>query len=1007
MVERVTRGQFLATTSGVIATILILGPAYAGDMAVGLELKPEVVLLKQGDLRFPVSLVCPKFTVDGTEVGGKGPPVGKVGRMESGQVLEFPCAPIVLGDSSRLEVKLCVEWSAYELVLRKWAAYRLDGASVPKLLSEVVLEDLNTKAAGPRLLPEQPVNADGIQSRPVFLEGFFAGIEYPVAQCRAENGRVILSHRPGLRMQPGTWYQTRKAVYGITPAGGEKKGFKRYIEAHRPMPKGSHHFMYNPYWSTPTTPSQDQILEIMGILSEKLYKPYGVAFDSCGLTVFTTDTKSIWEVDRKRFPRGLADLQQACSSIGSHLDIFLSPCSGYPPALDPEWAKEQGYETCDRGAMRTLCLAGKRYQSQTKKAIVDTVVRYNANHVFLDGYTFDCPASDHGHEPGALSMEPVADGLIDILTALRKAAPDVWLAATCFTWNASPWWCFHVNSVIGAYGDDAPYGRVPSPVYRESYTSARDHFNLQGAYWLTAPIAATESFGIIHQSDYPFLNDAVTDILRGNMEQHCAINPAYMSDIRWSQLASLMKWARRNVGILRNTEPLLPVSWQNGKCPQVTNDARMPREPYGYAHWGDDRSLLVLRNPWIEPQTYTVKLPVDPDQASETARFSAVSIYPESRVYGKDLKPGDTLDVRLAPYETVVLSFDKGKAPSDRPPVSQAICRQLNVKVLKSEVSLEKFAGNVDVLGGDSTCLVGNAEAGMRVDLDAEVNADAPESDVLILLEEKEAPVDPICQLRVNGKEVPLSSGGSETGWAASMLPKPERWLFLSSPLPEGKSLISLNLLTRGGNPVVSAWVWAKKAGAVGGADYPNALPQPEVISLDGVNLLKPLDAKAASKITKTAARPVERIDGVFLDAMDPSRVRATSGGLGKNACLSQAPIVIAGRRYLRGLGVNAPSRIAVSLDGNYRRFQSWVGLDTAVVANYMDRSAVTFEVWVDGHKRWDSGVVRDTDPAEPVKLVDIDVAGAKVLELAVVAQEPHGHLAQNLVDWAEARLLK
>ena len=202
------------------------------------EITPEAVLLKQGDLRLPVSLRCPSFTIDGAEVGGKTLPAGPVGKMESGKALELPFAPIALGDSSRLEVKLYVEWSADESVLRKWAAYRLDNAKGPKLVSQVVLEDLDTKAAGLRLLPEQPIDSDGMQSRPVFLEGFFAGIEYPVAQCRAENERLILSHRPGLRIQPGTWYETRKAVYGVAPAGGEKNGFKRYIDAHRPRAQG-------------------------------------------------------------------------------------------------------------------------------------------------------------------------------------------------------------------------------------------------------------------------------------------------------------------------------------------------------------------------------------------------------------------------------------------------------------------------------------------------------------------------------------------------------------------------------------------------------------------------------------------------------------------------------------------------------------------------------------------------------------------------------------------------
>jgi NPCBM/NEW2 domain len=302
------------------------------------------------------------------------------------------------------------------------------------------------------------------------------------------------------------------------------------------------------------------------------------------------------------------------------------------------------------------------------------------------------------------------------------------------------------------------------------------------------------------------------------------------------------------------------------------------------------------------------------------------------------------------------------------------------------------------------------------VNLEATVTSDAPASELLILVEDKNPPIDPMCRLKVNGKEATLSSGGSETGWAASLLPKPERWLFLTSPLPQGKSRVSLNLLTRGGAPAVSAWVWAKKGdcpnfrpsenGTVP-LGVPNALPQPELISLDGAVLLKPVDETAAAKTTRTVARPIDRIDGVFLDAMDPSLLRQTLGGCEKNASVAKTPIVIAGRRYWRGLGVNCPSRTAVALDGKYRRFQALAGLDSEIMNNYMDRSAIAFEVWVDGRKRWDSGPVRNADPAEPAKSVDIDVAGAKLLELVVVAQDVHGHLAQNLADWAEARLLK
>jgi len=72
-----------------------------------------------------------------------------------------------------------------------------------------------------------------------------------------------------------------------------------------------------------------------------------------------------------------------------------------------------------------------------------------------------------------------------------------------------------------------------------------------------------------------------------------------------------------------------------------------------------------------------------------------------------------------------------------------------------------------------------------------------------------------------------------------------------------------------------------------------------------------------------------------------------------------------------------------------------------------MDRSAVAFEVWVDGQKRWDSPGPSEHRPAEPARLVDIVVSGAKTLELVVVPQDVYGHMARNFADWAEARLLR
>ena len=106
--------------------------------------------------------------------------------------------------------------------------------------------------------------------------------------------------------------------------------------------------------------------------------------------------------------------------------------------------------------------------------------------------------------------------------------------------------------------------------------------------------------------------------------------------------------------------------------------------------------------------------------------------------------------------------------------------------------------------------------------------------------------------------------------------------------------------------------------------------------------------------------------------------------------------MTIAGKRHVRGLGTSSQSRIAYSLDGKYRRFQCWVGADGAT------SPSVSFEVWVDGRRAWESGLMRRDDAA---RWVDVDVAGAGSLEL-VVGDGGDGIIADH-ADWAEARLLR
>jgi hypothetical protein len=211
--------------------------------------------------------------------------------------------------------------------------------------------------------------------------------------------------------------------------------------------------------------------------------------------------------------------------------------------------------------------------------------------------------------------------------------------------------------------------------------------------------------------------------------------------------------------------------------------------------------------------------------------------------------------------------------------------------------------------------------------------------------------------------------------------------------LASGSNVLSLDQFLGDDCREVSAWVLASKSGSI--STFPETLPQPESLSLDGAVLMSPARTAQLPAPAARIERPIERIDGVFLDVLTPVSVSQGYGTLQRNQSVWEKPMVIGGKRFPRGLGTHAPSRIVFALDGKYRRFQSWAGADGNTTPT------ITFEVRVDGIKRWASSLMTRETPAA---WIDLDITGAKRLELLV---GDAGNLASDHADWALARLLR
>ncbi|MGL6228266.1 MAG: NPCBM/NEW2 domain-containing protein, partial [Culicoidibacterales bacterium] len=102
---------------------------------------------------------------------------------------------------------------------------------------------------------------------------------------------------------------------------------------------------------------------------------------------------------------------------------------------------------------------------------------------------------------------------------------------------------------------------------------------------------------------------------------------------------------------------------------------------------------------------------------------------------------------------------------------------------------------------------------------------------------------------------------------------------------------------------------------------------------------------------------------------------------------------------YERGLGTHANAELVYDLSsGDYDRFQSYVGIDHDMSTKV---GTITFEVYVDGVKRYDSGVMKAGDAQ---KYLSIDIAGASELKL-VVTDAGNGNSADH-ATWGNPVLL-
>jgi hypothetical protein len=134
-----------------------------------------------------------------------------------------------------------------------------------------------------------------------------------------------------------------------------------------------------------------------------------------------------------------------------------------------------------------------------------------------------------------------------------------------------------------------------------------------------------------------------------------------------------------------------------------------------------------------------------------------------------------------------------------------------------------------------------------------------------------------------------------------------------------------------------------------------------------------------------------------YLDALSISHWSQKPGFPAKRRSVSGGPLSISGRRFDRGLGTRAPSRIDYKIDGAYALFESRSGVDDA--ARF--QGSVVFAVEVDGVERYRSPVIHGGSTDLQVR---VPIAAGQVLSLIV--EDAKDGAESDLADWADARVI-
>jgi len=476
---------------------------------------------------------------------------------------------------------------------------------------------------------------NGNEGNPIFFNDIFMWVKHPyfVPQASGTGSSQFIAERmfPQTRLANNYQFTQYESVLGVSAAGQAKAAFQKYFENFK-QPKDQFRFTYETWWTVAYRVTETEILRLINTLDSKLFVPFGIKFDTFRINDSWTNLNSIWKADPQNFPNGFGAIAAKLANLGVKFGLWMSPSSMYP-SQDKSWAKANGYVVSTGSVPNKLCLLdepGKSsYYQETKNVFADYINRYGLSSLMLDGFL---PCYPDGANEG--------DNLASLYNSWRGLNPNIELEATYGPWSAGS---AAISDWLLTTDIDYPSGILPALNYKEAYLTTRAQSLIDGMNFTSVPAKFLFPFGIMVQTDDPWKNDGVANMLTGSENVPIWIDPAYFTDSDWSFLAGLMGWARMNQKTLLGNTTIIGGQSKNG-------------EVYGFSHFNaqNREAYVYLRNPVIDEKDFTLNLDAT-SGFTASDQYSAKIIYPYRYVYDGVYPFGGSLKIHLKGFESLVL----------------------------------------------------------------------------------------------------------------------------------------------------------------------------------------------------------------------------------------------------------------------------------------------------------------------------------------------------------------